>query len=348
MAKLKVLTQNVGIDLAKDSFVACLSHLLFDRDIKVVSVQNFKNSEEGFIAFCAWFKHHLIPTVDLWFTMEATGVYYERLAYYLFAENYQVSVVQPTQARNYKKSESQSSKTDKLDARSLARMGLERKLSLWKPSSNYYALLRDLTRERSSLMKDQTRLKNQLHATTHSRDLHPVRKTLIEERLNFISSQIKILEKEIKNHLTKEPKEAQGVSEKIKNVLSIPGVGPTVVATVLAETDGFAKTNSIRQLIAYAALSIDHSESGETKAKSKMKKQGNKHIKGVLFCPAFSTIRVSKEIRVFYDRVAKGRNGRAATLAVCRKVLTLIYTLWKSNTSYDPNYIKKGATRCPS
>ncbi|WP_366916763.1 transposase [uncultured Microscilla sp.] len=95
-------------------------------------------------------------------------------------------------------------------------------------------------------------------------------------------------------------------------------------------------------------MSIDHSESGEMKGKSKMKKKGNKHIKGVLFCPAFSSIRVSKEIRVFYDRVAKGRNGRAATLAVCRKVLTLIYTLWKNDTSYDPNYITKGATSCPS
>uniref|UniRef100_UPI0026136784 transposase n=1 Tax=uncultured Microscilla sp. TaxID=432653 RepID=UPI0026136784 len=182
----------------------------------------------------------------------------------------------------------------------------------------------------------------------HSKYLHPVRKELIEERLGLIKSQLKTLEKEIKHHLTKESKEYQDVSQKIENVLSIPGVGHTVVATVLAETDGFAKTDSVRQLISYAALSIDHSESGDMKGKSRMKKKGNKRIKSVLFCPAFSSIRVSEDIRAFYDRVAQGRNGRAATLAVCRKVLTLIYTLWKNDTSYDPNYIKKGATSCPS
>ena len=348
MTKLKVLTQNIGIDVAKDSFVACLSYLLFDREIKFVSVQNFKNNSEGFTAFSDWFKRYLATEADLYFTMEATGVYYEHLAYYLFGENYQVSVVQATQASNYKKSESQSSKTDKLDAKSLSRMGLERKLSLWKPTSEYYLLLRDLTRERSALIKDKTRLRNQIHALNHSMHLHPLRKELIEERIGLIKSQIKTLDKKIKHHLTKESKDYQDVSQKIKNVLSIPGVGHTVVATVVAETDGFAKTHSVRQLISYAALSIDHSESGDMKGKSKMKKKGNKHIKGVLFCPAFSSIRVSEDIRAFYDRVAQGRNGRAATLAVCRKVLTLIYTLWKNNTSYDSNYIKKGATSCPS
>ncbi|WP_299466696.1 transposase, partial [uncultured Microscilla sp.] len=187
---LKIFTQNIGIDVAKDSFVACLSYLLFDREIKFVSVQSFKNSEAGFLAFSDWFMGHLVPEVDVCFTMEATGVYYERLAYYLFSENYQVSVVQPTQASNYKKSESQSSKTDKLDAKSLARMGLERKLVPWKPTSEYYMLLRDLTRERSALKTDQTRLKNQLHALIHSKYLHPVRKELIEERLGLIKSQL--------------------------------------------------------------------------------------------------------------------------------------------------------------
>ena len=345
MKKSQIFTQNVGLDMAKNSFVACLSFLLVDRTIQVKIVKEFKNTPPGFQRFCAWVKQHFVVDLPLLCTMEATGVYHEQLAYFLHEEGYSVSVVQPTQAKKYKESYPSSSKTDQLDARSLASMGLERKLEVWHPPLAYYQMLRDLTREREALKKQQARLKNQLHALKYAKVVHPTREKLITQRLELIRQQLKEVLKEIKIHLTTPNEENKDIIAKIKNVLTIPGVGYIVIATVLAETNGFLEIKNIRQLIHYAALVVKHHQSGEIKGKSYVSKKGNQHLKAVLFFPAFAAIRAADQFKEYYQKVTKTRNGTAGNLAVCRKVLTLIYTLWKNDTTYEPNY--KGATSGP-
>ncbi|WP_299466746.1 IS110 family transposase, partial [uncultured Microscilla sp.] len=139
--------------------------------------------------------------------------------------------------------------------------------------------------------------------------------------------------------------ENKDIIAKVKNVLTIPGVGYIVMATVLAETNGFLEIKNIRQLIHYAALVVKHHQSGEIKGKSYVSKKGNQHLKAVLFFPAFAAIRAADQFKEYYQKVTETRNGTAGNLAVCRKVLTLIYTLWKNDTTYEPNY--KGGTSSP-
>jgi transposase len=78
--------------------------------------------------------------------MEATGVYYESLAYFLRDEKKTVHVVLPNYAKKYGQSLGVESKTDKIDARTLAQMGLERKLKEWQPFSSNFLTLKQLTR----------------------------------------------------------------------------------------------------------------------------------------------------------------------------------------------------------
>ena len=55
--------------------------------------------------------------------------------------------------------------------------------------------------------------------------------------------------------------------------------------------------------------------------------------------PALSAIRHNPQLKEFYQRlVAKGKNKKLALIAVARKLLLLIYSLWKNNSVYDPNY----------
>ncbi|EAY26298.1 IS110 family transposase [Microscilla marina] len=213
-----------------------------------------------------------------------------------------------------------------------------------EPSSPYYQALRELTRERSTLKKERIKLKNQLHASFTLE----YRVVLVEEHLSLVETQVKQVDKAIKKHLTCQKEENKKIKEKVEKVLSTPGVHYTVTATILAETDDFAKIENARQLIPYAALGINHRQSGQIESPGKIKKTGNKHIKSVLFFPAYSARRASEEISAFYDRIVKKRNGTAGALAVGRKLLILIYTLWKNNTVYDPNCIKKGVTSCTS
>jgi transposase len=83
--------------------------------------------------------------------MEAIGIYYEQLAWYLFDKDCSVSVVLPNKAKKYKESLGLKSKTDKIDAQALARMCCEQIHTPWKPiSKNIYAL-RVVTRNIESI-----------------------------------------------------------------------------------------------------------------------------------------------------------------------------------------------------
>jgi transposase len=67
--------------------------------------------------------------------MEAPGVYYKNLAYFLTDKERQAAVVLPTKMKHYAKTLETKSKTDRLDARAIFQFGLERPLSAWKPPS---------------------------------------------------------------------------------------------------------------------------------------------------------------------------------------------------------------------
>jgi len=327
----KTIAQNVGVDMAKDFFVACLSILLEDRHIKVVSTKEFKNTQAGFRAFLKWLKQLAQEDLALSCTLESTGVYHEKLTHYLYTYDITVFLILATHAKRYKESFPQQSKNDYLDARSLASMGLERRLKPWKPSSLYYKKLKSLTRERADLQKEKTRLTNKLKAMTAAEYENELRNKLVKERINLLKTQIKALEKGIKEHLKSDPV----IAKKVENILTIPSVGWIISSTVLAETNGFAQIQNRRQLISYAGYAIKENQSGNTKGPAKLSKKGNKHIRRVLYMASYYGKTVDESFGAFYERIGQRyHTGKVAGLALQRKILTLIYTLWNNDTTY--------------
>jgi transposase len=69
--------------------------------VKVKATRTFADTPAGFKELTEWVRKHADPTISLVFTMEATGVYYEQVAWYLFNEQQSVSVVLPNKARQY-------------------------------------------------------------------------------------------------------------------------------------------------------------------------------------------------------------------------------------------------------
>lgn len=344
MKSPKILLQNIGIDMAKNTFVACIGFLLSDLNKQYHRAKEFSNDLTGFEAFLKWVLPLVDPKVTLQFTMEATGVYHQRLAYYLHQGAYQVSVVLATHAKHFKESQPQNSKNDILDAQSLATMGLERRLPPWQPLSPFYQELKDLTRERSTLCELKTRIINQLKALENAASCSAQRRKMVEDRLGFIKRQIKEVEKAIKKHLHSKA----DVKQKVEHLLSIPGVGITVVATVLAETNGFGNVKNKRQLIAYAGFALKENSSGDFKGKNHIIRKGNKHIKRVFFFPPFVAKGKDEHMGNFYQRVIqKYPNGKAAGMALARKMLGTMYALWKNNTAYDAAFNYVGGSEAP-
>ena len=332
---MKVLRQNSGIDMAKDTFHAGFTTTNEEFEISQKRPKMFKNNLSGYEEFLKWIEDCEVKNLPMHFTMEATGVYYEGLAYFLKEKGKNVSVLLPNVAKKFAESLNIKSKTDKIDAKTLGQLGVERSLPEWKLSSEIYRELKTLTRERQRLVENRTAIKNQLHAEEHT--AHPMKTTMtrMKKHIQLIDKQIASIENELRNKVSKE----DFLSDKIKKITTIPGISFLTVVTIVAETQGFDNFTSIRQLSSFAGYDVRLKESGKFKGKTRISKKGNSHIRRAMYMPSLSTIRHSQTYKNIYDRLyEKKGNGLIAGTAVQRKLLGLIYTLWKNDTEFDENY----------
>lgn len=164
----QLLRQNVGVDVSKDTLDVVFSTIDLQQHIKIKASRKFANTAAGFEQLHQWVESKRDNTIELRMLMEATGIYYEQLAWFVYEKKYAVSVVLPTKAKRYLQAIGQKSKNDKIDARGLAQMGLEQRLPLWQPLSSNIYRLRLLTRQLEDFNNQRTMCLNQLHALSHS------------------------------------------------------------------------------------------------------------------------------------------------------------------------------------
>lgn len=334
----KIIKQTVGVDISKDKFDVCYAIMDQEQEIMFKSSKVFENNKKGFNQLLSWVSKHQLNEVPLWFNMEATGVYYEELCYYLDSIKKNVSVILPSQGKQYAKSLDTKSKTDKLDAMTLARMGLERKLEKWEAPSPLMKELKGLSRERGALVKEKSSLKNQLHARNHSYQPSEDFIKRIGQRIEMINKQIIEVEKEIKMLVKSNPE----VFSKVTKIEKIKGLGLITIISVIAETNGFAQIKNVSQLVSYTGLDVVLKESGKYKGKTKISKKGNSHIRAALYLPAISAANSNENLKKFYQRISERKTiKKMGVIAVMRKLLVLIYVLYKNNVEYDVNYQHK-------
>ena len=333
---MNILKQTVGIDVSYKTFDARFGTIDAQQNTIISQAKSFKNSPAGFKLFLRWIKTSILPNnIPLVFVMEATGVYYELLAHFLLEHGYQVAVVLPNKIRNYAKSLESKSKTDPIDAAVITRFGLERQLTPWNPPSENIKTLRDLCREYHSLKTTTTEIKNQCHALNVSFKPHRESFKRKTQLLRFLDRQIALIKKELHALVKNEPE----LARRLKNIKTTKGLGDITILTVLAETRCFQLVSNQKQLTSYAGLDIVFNDSGMKKGKSSISKKGNKFIRKALFMPALSACRANPHLKDFYQRLlAKGKNKKLAIIAVARKLLLLIYTLWKTNSVYIADY----------
>ena len=332
MNKSKVFLQiSVGIDISKDDFKVCMMGRLADKTCKIIASSRFANSNKGFVGFWKWTEKHgqKHPDIEMEFLMEATGVYHENLAWFLYEEK-QAKVA-------FFRSEGFKSKNDKIDAQGLAKMSLSKSLKVWKPISPVLHRLRTQTRQHESLQKALTRVGNQLHALKYSHLPDQVVIKQLEKNIVFLAKQIV----EIKTIIEKTPKEDQKFYQRLQHITSIYGVGLLTAATVVAETNGFALFTSQTQLTSFAGYDIVEKQSGKHFGKTRISKKGNTHIRRILFMPAFHIVKIEGLFQDLYNRVfERTKIKMKAYTAVQRKLLCLMFTLWKKEEDFDADYYK--------
>ena len=107
----------IGIDISMDDFHVCVKVKMSTGTVKIKGTRKFANSEKGFKEFYAWAITRTTNENEISFVMEATGIYYENLAYFLYSRGEYVSVVLANKIKNFAKSLNIKTKTDKVDSK---------------------------------------------------------------------------------------------------------------------------------------------------------------------------------------------------------------------------------------
>lgn len=332
----QIIKQCAGIDCAKKDFVVTFSVCDSFHHVQHLSSRTFPNNELGFKAFNKWVGKLYKRSIPLLFVMEATGVYHERLTYFLYDLGRQVSIVLPKRAKDFSKTLKVKKITDKIASQYLAIMGLEKSLDLWVKPKKIYVELKHLTREKEQIQQQITQIKNQIHAEESGVFTHKRTISRMKETLKLLKKQRGEVLKEIKQTVDSDDE----LKRKVNDIMTIPGVGLITVASVIGETAGFNQVRNKRQLVSYAGYDVMNQESGTSvKTKSRISKRGNKNIRKAMHMPALASIRAGGHNKELFIRLV-GKSGikMKGVVAVQRKLLVLIYTLWKNGTTYDSNY----------
>ena len=170
----------IGIDISK----ATLDVFWHSRD----TARIFPNSDEGFIRLCNWLKQ---PN-DTLIVFEATGAYHRGLERCLSKNGMPFIKVNPKQARRFAQALGRLSKTDSVDAKMLAHMGIALGLEAQGVEAEDVHDLRELLTARRALVKDQVMAETRL-ATA----INPIIREQLSRRINDIAVDLQALDKVI-------------------------------------------------------------------------------------------------------------------------------------------------------
>lgn len=311
-------TNFIGIDISK---------LVFDVWSECFGYKQFNNDDEGFSEFLS-----LLNPQD-WCVMEVTGVYYVRLATFLYEHQVKVSVVNPMVIHRFIQMKLQHNKTDKSDAKMITQYAREQLLDLWQPNPVYIDECKDLYTTINLYLKQSTALKNKLKSLQDKNSKGRII-TSLKRQLRQISVEIKLLEEEMENRIKKHEQEL------LSNLISIPGIGKKTAIILIVCTGGFRSFETSRQLSAYFGLSpIEHSSGTSVRGRSRISKRGNPLVRNYLFMCSFTACKSNPQCKALYERIVnKGKSKKLALIAVTNKLLKQTLAIAKSGVRYHPEY----------
>jgi transposase len=335
----KIVKQVVGIDVAQKELVVCLGRMYDDLKPELYAFKSFANTAKGIKTFVEFVNKLTDVALPVRYVMEATGVYHEALAYFLDGHNFEVTVVLPNKISNYVRTLEIKTVTDKTAAEAIARFGLERHLDQWHRPKKVLKILRQLTRERDQVVNMRSMIKNQLHAELAGAEPNKGSIGRLKKQILFFDKQ----EKEIKKELEEMVKPDEKLKASVTLICSLSGIGVLTAITVLAETNEFELIRNKRQLTSYAGLDVKEKQSGTSvKGKPKISKKGNRYLRKAMHLPALAAIKYDERFKAVFARlVSKNGVKMKAVVAVQRKLLEMIYIIYKTQRPYDKNYLQK-------
>ena len=336
---MEYLKYGIGIDMAMKKFDVCFSVIDTAQKVTVKASSSFTNNAKGFTDLLKWAKKHAKLDLPKVFLAEATGVYYEQLAWFLYLQDLPISIVLPNKAKKYKEALGLKSKNDKIDAQGLSRMACEQSHQRWNPLSKNIYTLRLITRRIEGINHQLTMSKNQLHALAYGMFRDAGVEKMLKKDISLFEAQIASLKKRVESII----KDDLLLKAKFDKITTIKGLGIQAAAVIVSELNGFVLIENQAQLVSYSGYDVIENQSGKHSGKTKISKKGNSHVRRVLYFPALNVVRYKQKpfIQLYervFERTAIKMKGYTA---VQKKLLITVYALWKNDETFDANKAEK-------
>ncbi|MDD2915551.1 MAG: IS110 family transposase [Gallionella sp.] len=304
----------VGIDVSKSTLDVCIEpaaqtlHVIYD---------------EAGISQVVCCLEEIGPTLIV---IEATGGLEVRIATELASLGLPVAVINPRQARDFAKATGQLAKTDQVDAAVLAAFAKVIRPQVRPLKDADTRALDDMVSRRRQLI--DIRVQEALRLGTAAS--RPLQKSL-KQHIAWLDKRIA----EVDSDLTKQLRESDVWRAKDDLLQGIPGVGAVTTRTMLAKCPELGALNR-RQIAALAGVAPLANDSGKHRGK-RFTWGGRADVRAVLYMAAVSAIRCNDTIKTFAERLKKaGKPPKVVIVACMRKLLTIMNTMLKNNTPWNP------------
>ena len=257
--------------------------------------------------------------------LEATGRYEKRVVLELLNAGHVVSVVNPRQVRDFAKALGILAKTDRIDARVIARFGEQVRPRTTEKTHEKQDELHQLVTRRRQLIALRTGEENRIGTATSK----IVRRSL-QKNIKHLSREIATIDQEIAR-LVKSDDEWKGKSEILQSAV---GVGEVTATTLIAELPELGKLNR-QKISALVGIAPFNRDSGQFRGR-RMIHGGRSSVRSVLYMAVLSARQHNPVIRAFAERLtAKGKLPKVVLVACMRKLLVMLNTMIKTNTHWE-------------
>ena len=303
----------VGIDVSKTQLDMALR--------PAGATESFPNEEHGIKTLV----ERLRAVKPVLIVLEATGGIERSLVRALVTADLPVTVANPRQVRDFAKATGQLAKTDVLDAQILARFAEAVRPVLRPLPDETTSALRALIARRRQIIEMLTAEKNRL-----SRAPRRVQKR-IEAHIRWLEAELERVNEDLDQAIGQSP-----IWREQEDLLkSVPGIGPVVSRTMLAELPELGSLNrkQIAALVGVAPLNWD---SGMLRGRRAIW-GGRAHVRTALYMAALAASRRNPIIREFYRRLrAAGKAPNVALVACMRKLLVILNAILRHRVPWRP------------
>lgn len=301
----------VGVDVGKSGLDGNVNGRM--------EVHHFKNDVEGRGKMVKWMEEQGVKKV----VMEATGGYERLAAQALWSAGIEVAIVNPMRVREFAKSQGILAKTDKIDARVIARFGEVTQPEASTPQTEAESYLSACVERRRQLVSIVTTEKNRLSTCPESM------REEIEEHIAFLEERIRRLEGEIASSIRQDP-EKQDRAEKVD---SVPGIGPVTASTLVADLPELGRLNR-KEIAALVGVAPFNKDSGRKRGKRRTT-GGRASLRRVLYMATLSASKHNPVIRAFYQNLIKrGKEKKVALVACMRKMIIILNAMIRKGETW--------------